>query len=54
MENMGMNEGKVQRTMNGMQEETIREGMCLKCKIEARSRNHCCGGKAIRVAYLTL
>jgi len=26
MKNMRMNEGKTQRTMNGMQEETIREG----------------------------
>lgn len=29
MKNMGMNEGKTQRTMKGMQEETIREGMYL-------------------------
>jgi len=29
MKNMGMNEGKTQRTMNGMQEETMREGMYI-------------------------
>jgi len=26
---MGMNEGKTQRTMKGMQEETIREGIYI-------------------------
>jgi len=29
MKNMGVKEGKTQITMNGMQEETIREGMYL-------------------------
>jgi len=29
MKNMGVNERKTQRTMNGMQEETIREEMYL-------------------------
>lgn len=29
MKNMGMNEGKTQRTMKGMREETIKEGMYI-------------------------
>jgi hypothetical protein len=26
--------------------------MCVQYNIEARSRNHCCGGKVISVIYL--
>jgi hypothetical protein len=51
MKKHGKNEGKTQRTMNGMQEETIREGMYIQCKLEARSRSHCCSGKAINIAH---
>jgi hypothetical protein len=28
-----------------------KQAMCVKCDFEARSRNHCCRGKAISIKY---
>jgi hypothetical protein len=28
------------------------QAMCVQRKVEARSRNHCCSGKAVRIIYI--